>query len=239
MPCACDQCLQHATTLGLPQAPPSKAAIHKAYRQAAKLWHPDRHANDPRSQLEAEDRFKNVQTAYRALTDHHEHPVDLPPPTIFARPVEPPPLSFGNAPGCFTTPQFTPYIQKVIANHLGLGRTPIAIVDLTRSGPHSGSFSQFLLLDSHSVIVRGSLGVVSFLWYTDLGEIRIIDRRTNRKLPFLLKLVEKILGPRQNYTLQIYRRNGARFYSLADTPDDSVKKVIYNFLLRKKHEAHP
>src|ERR1700735_2695114 len=239
MPCACDQCLQHATTLGLPQAPPSKAAIHKAYRQAAKLWHPDRHATDPRSQLEAEDRFKNVQLAYRALTDHHEHPVDLPPPTGFAKPVEPPSLSFGNAPGCFTAPQFTPYIQKFIANHLGLGRTPIAIVDLTRPGPHSGSFSQFLLLDSHSVIVRGSLGVVSFLWYTDLGEIRIIDRRTNRKLPFLLKLVEKILGPRQNYTLQIYRRNGARFYSLADTPDDSVKKVIYNFLLRKKHEAHP
>jgi hypothetical protein len=238
MPCACDQCLQHATTLGLPQSAPSKAAIHKAYRQAAKLWHPDRHANDPRSQIEAEDRFKKAQHAYQALTDHHDNPVELPPQAIFAKPVEPPPLSFGNAPGCFTAPQFTPYIQQVIATHLGLGRTPVAIIDLTRPGPQNSTFSQFLLLDSHSVIVRGTLGVVSFLWYTDLGEIKIVDRRRNGKLPFWQKLVEKFLGPRQNYILQIYRRNGTHFYTLAETPDDSVKKVIYNFLLREKHDAH-
>jgi len=239
MPCACDQCLQHAKTLGLPQTPPSKAAIHKAYRQAAKLWHPDRHASDPRSQQEAEERFKQAQVAYQALTEHHEHPAELPPPTIFAKPAEPPPISFGNAPGCFTSPQFTPYIQQVIADHLGLGRTPVAIIDLSRSGPPPGSFSQFLLLDSHSIIVRGRLGVVSFLWYTDLGEITIVDRRRHGKLPFWQKLVEIFLGPHKNYTLQIYRRNGAHFYTLAETPDDSVKKVIYNFLLRKKHEAHP
>jgi hypothetical protein len=237
MPCTCDQCLQHAKTLGLPQSPPSKAAIHKAYRQAAKLWHPDRHANDPRSQQEAEKRFKEAQTAYQALTEHHDHPVESPPPTIFAKPVEPPPLSFGNAPGCFTAPQFTPYIQEVIATHLGFGRTPVAIIDLTRPGPQAGSFSQFLLLDSHSVIVRGTLGVVSFLWYSDLGEISIDDRRRDGKLRFWQKLAEKFLGPRQNYTLHIYRRNGTHFYSLANTPDDSVKKVIYNFLLRRKH--HP
>jgi len=141
MPCACDQCLQHAKTLGLPQAPPSKAAIHKAYRQAAKLWHPDRHANNPRSQLEAEDRFKQIQTAYSELTDHNEHPLVLPPPTIFAKPVEPPPLSFGNAPGCFTASQFTPFIQQIITSHLGFGHTPLAIVDLSKPGVPAGSFS--------------------------------------------------------------------------------------------------
>ena len=55
MPCACTICLQHAKTLGLAPAPPSKTAIHKAYRAAAKLWHPDRFENNPTKRLEAEE----------------------------------------------------------------------------------------------------------------------------------------------------------------------------------------
>jgi len=239
MPCACAQCLQHARTLDLPQAPPSKAAIHKAYRKAAKQWHPDRFERDPVLQLEAEEHFKQVQIAYRELTGHHDHPAELPPATIFARPAPPPPFSFGNAPGCFTGPHFPAHVERVIANHLGSGHKALAIVDLSGPGPHAGSFSQFLLLDNHAVIVRNNLNIVSLLWYSDLGDIRLMDRRRNGKLNFWQRLADKITGPRPNYTLQIYRRNGALFHSVFAEADDSVKKVIYNFLLRRKFAAHP
>jgi hypothetical protein len=86
--------------------------------------------------------------------------------------------------------------------------------------------------------VRSNLNIVSLLWYTDLGEISLTDRRKNGKLNLRQKLADKITGPQPNYTLQIYRRNGTHFYSLAGQADDSVKKVIYNFLLRRKFETH-
>jgi len=250
MPCGCEQCLKHANTLGLPQAPPSKDAIHKAYRQAAKLWHPDRHLNDTRAQAEAEERFKLAQVAYRELTLHHEDPVDLPPEDSFAEAASfsnaegsaragAPPISFGGAAGCFTAAEFTPAINRIIASHLGRGHMPIAFVDLSPVNSPGEGFSKFLVLAGHAVVVRGSLGVVSFLWYTELGDVRIVDRRKHGKMSIFQKIAERFLGPRQNYSLQIFRRSGTLFYTLDDAPDDSAKKVIYNFLLRKKHEAHP
>ncbi|HEX6587154.1 MAG TPA: DnaJ domain-containing protein, partial [Solirubrobacterales bacterium] len=39
--------------------------IKKAYRELARKWHPDRNPDDP----EAEERFKEVQQAYDALSD--------------------------------------------------------------------------------------------------------------------------------------------------------------------------
>lgn len=238
MPCACAQCLQHARTLGLPHTPITKAATHKAYRAAAKRWHPDRFENDPGRQPEAEERFKRIQIAYRELTEHHDHPSEPPLASIFVQPAPPPPFTFGDAPGCFTGPQFPPHVERVIENHLGLGHKAMAIVDLSRPGSNAGNFSQFLLLDSHSVIVRNNLNIVSLIWYTDLGEISLTDRRKNGKLNLRQKLADKITGPQPNYTLQIHRRNGTLFYSLAGHADDSVKTVIYNFLLRMKFEKH-
>ena len=238
MPCACAQCLQHASTLGLPHTPLTKAAIHKAYRAAAKRWHPDRFESDPGHQPDAEVRFKQIQIAYRELTTHHDRSAQLPLASIFAKPAAPPPFSFGNAPGCFTGPNFPAHVERVIEKHLGSGHKALAIVDLSNPRSHAGSFSQFLLLDSHSVIVRNNLNIVSLLWYTDLGEISLTDRRKNGKLNLRQKLADKITGPQPNYTLQIYRRNGTHFYSLAGQADDSVKKVIYNFLLRRKFETH-
>ncbi len=238
MPCACPQCLQHAGTLGLPQTPPTKTAIHRAYRAAAKRWHPDRFEGDPGRQPEAEEQFKQVQIAYRELTEHHEFPAQLPLATIFAKPAAPPPFTFGDAHGCFTGPNFPAHVERVIANHLGSGHKALAMVDLTRPGSPR-SFSQFLLLDSHSVIVRNNLNIVSLIWYSELGDIKLTDRRRNGRLSFLQKLGDKISGPRPNYSLEIYRRNGTRFYSLAGQADDSVKKVVYNFLLRRKFEKRP
>jgi hypothetical protein len=239
MPCACDQCLQHAGTLGLPGTAPSKAAIHKAYRAAAKRWHPDRFEKNPQQRPEAEERFKRVQIAYRELTEHHEHPVELPPQSIFVKPAPPPPFSFGNVPGCFTGPHFPSHVERVIADHLGPGYSALGIVDLSRPGSPGGVFSQFLLLANHAIIVRNSLNIVSLLWYSDLGEIKLVGRRKEGKLGVWQKLAEKISGPQPNYSLQIGRRNGTHFYTLAGQVDDSVMKVIYNFLLRQKFQPQP
>lgn len=45
----------------------SEADIKKAYRNAAKKWHPDRHPEDKRK--EAEQKFKEVSEAYQQLTN--------------------------------------------------------------------------------------------------------------------------------------------------------------------------
>lgn len=239
MPCVCDQCVRHAKTIGLPGAPQTWEDLQKAYRKAAKRWHPDRFESDPNAQPEAEEQFKRVQIAYRELAEHDEHPVDLPPPTLFTKPIDPPPLNFGDAPNCFVAPRFPSDVDHVIRHYLGRDYTPLAFVDLTRPDSVSGPFSQFLLLADHAVMVRNQLNIVGLLWYTELGEVTLTDRRHDGKLSRWQQLAEKFTGPQPNYSLQIFRRNGTLFSTLAATPDDSVKKVIYNFLLRKKHQTHP
>jgi len=48
----------------------SKSQIKEAYRDLAKVWHPDRFQNDPRLRAKAEATFKQVNTAYEALTGY-------------------------------------------------------------------------------------------------------------------------------------------------------------------------
>jgi hypothetical protein len=240
MSCVCDQCRRHAQTLGLPDAAPTPAAIHHAYRAAAKRWHPDRFAKNPSRQAEAEEHFKLIQAAYAQLTEHRARPVVAPVATIFldpaARPATPPPFTFGNAPGCFIAPHFPPHVYNLIASHIGAGHRPLGIVDLTRPGAPTGPFAQFLLLEANSLIVRGALGIVSMLWYSEMGDISLVDRRINGQLSLWQRLQDSLTGPRPNYTLKIHRRTGKHFYSLAAEADDSVKRVIYNFLLRMKSQ---
>ncbi len=238
MPCACDQCRQHARTLGLEAGASSREAIRKAYRDAVKLWHPDRFEGNPGHLTEAEEHFKQVQVAYRALTDHNRSPVILSLEAIAAKPARPATLSFGKAPGVFTAPRLPPQVEQIIAAHLGPDQKALAIVDLSRDGSNPGDFSQFLFLASHAVIVRGAEGNDSILWYTDLGEISLIDHRKDGKLGVWQTVLEKVSGTEQKYTLEIHRRNGAHFFSLAGQADDSVKKVIYNFLRHKKYQPH-
>lgn len=248
MPCACDQCLQHSKTLGLAPSAFSHELIHKAYRDAAKLWHPDRFESDPAQLPEAEEQFKQVQIAYRELTAHQERPVTFEGSVTvsesavfvsdpFAPKTDAPPqLTFGNAPGCYTAPRLPVHVEKLIAAHLAPGQRALAIIDLSRTGAPGGDFAQFLLLASHGVIVRDAMSLTSLIWYHDLGEIKLTDQRRRGKLNIWHKLLETVSGTQQKYALQIYRRNGALFYRLAGQADDSVKKVIYNFLLRKKYQ---
>ena len=42
MPCVCQTCIVHAEFLGIAEAGPSMPVIRKAYKTAAKRWHPDR-----------------------------------------------------------------------------------------------------------------------------------------------------------------------------------------------------
>jgi len=226
MPCSCDQCRRHASTLGLAAAASTKKAIYKAYRDAVKLWHPDRFAGDPSQQPEAEEKFKQVQVAYRELTEHFEQPTLFPMQAIAAEPQPQAALSFGDAPGCFTAPRLPPHVEEMIAADLGPDQKALAIVDLTQDG-------------THAVIVRDTADPPSILWYSDLGEVHLIDRRVSGDQGLWEKLLGTISGNQRHYSLRIYRRSGAPFFTLAAQADDSVKKVIYNFLLRKKYEARP
>jgi hypothetical protein len=239
MPCDCDQCHQHCRTLGLAIGAPSKEAIHKAYRKSAKLWHPDLFEKYPRLRSEAEEHFKQVQVAYQELTMHNAAPVVLPVQGDFTRHVDLPSISFGGAPGCLVAPNFTPHAEEIIAGYLGTLETVLAIVDLAGPQSHNGIFSQFFLLASQGIMVRDDHNIVSLLWYADLGEMKLIDRRRKGNLSPWQRIVEGIYGSQPNYSLQIHRRNGTHFCTISGQVDDGVKTIIYKFLMRQKSQMHP
>lgn len=54
------------TILGLPQSA-TPTQIKEAYRDLAKVWHPDRFGSDPRLRAKAEETFKQVNEAYQIL----------------------------------------------------------------------------------------------------------------------------------------------------------------------------
>jgi hypothetical protein len=242
MPCVCERCLEHARTLGLGQQPSSQTAMRKAFKAAAKLWHPDRFEKQPDQQHEAEERFKLIQIAYRELTEHHENPVEWPVELAFATPVgaaDTPTISFGGAPGCFVAPNFSLNAERIIAAHVREPDRALAIVDLSGPASPPGTLAQYILFTSHGVFVRDALNLVSLLWYEDLGEIRLTDKRRNGKLGLWQTIIERLSGTEQKYSLEIYRRNGALLHTIASQVDDSIKKVIYNFLQQKKPQLHP
>lgn len=262
MPCVCERCAQHARTLGLEQTPRSRAPLRKAFRSAAKLWHPDRFERDPGKRLEAEEHFKQIQVAYRELTEHYENPVEWPIEPRFAEPAfaasgytaprytapghtppgdaaTAPPISFGGAPGCFVAPDFSPIAVRIIVRHLRDAERAFAIVDL--SGPASlpGSFAQFILLADEGIFVRDSRDLVSLLWYAHLGELLLVDRRKDGLPGIWQRFLESLSGTEQKYQLEIWRRDGTLFSTIAGQVDDSIKKVIYNFLQQKRPRPAP
>jgi DnaJ-like protein len=259
MPCACTTCRHHATILGLAKKSLTKTEIHKAFRAEAKLWHPDRFENNPAQRAEAEEHFKLIQVAYRELWEHCENPAQNSSEEIPADPVAPtavpadqttyqgtvtapeetPPPFFGGAPNCFVAPHFPQSAGPIIlAGHMEATERPLAIVDLSgyRSGPPQ--FSQYVFLTSYRIFVRNALNIVTFLWYSDVGDTRFIDLYRHGKPRFWVAIVDQLLRLDPKYSLEIYRRNGTFFHSIAGEADDSVKKVIYNFLLQKKSQAH-
>jgi hypothetical protein len=145
-----------------------------------------------------------------------------------------PSISFGDAPGCQTAPHFTEQVEEMIERHRGKLGMALAIVDL--GGARAGNYSQFFLLAAAGILVRDHRQNISMLWYRDLGEVNLIDRR---KGGWSQKLFGGASGGQPSYTLQIYRSNGTHFFSITDPVDDHVKKVIDNFLLSQKTQVHP
>lgn len=241
MACVCRNCLQHLPVLGISDPPRSKAAIHKAYRTAAKLWHPDRYENNPRKRLEAEEQFKLIQIAYRELCDHFDNPqrrlaerefhtygtpasgpsFTTPPPTIF----------FGDAHHCFSIAYFPEGVEKIIIESaLGGAETAVGFVNLSGALHEKGVPARYILLTNHRLFLRDSSELVHVLWYADLGEIEYIDRHAEKQQTLRHRFFGWLLDKERRFTLRIHRRDGSIFHSLKDIPDDRVKKVIYNFL---------
>ena len=234
MACACRACLQHSRTLGLAAAPTSKSAIQKAYRAAAKLWHPDRFENNQRMRLEAEERFKRINAAYLALREHFESPEITLHEAEFVTPVRihpTPVISFGDAPDCFVAPHFPARIREAIeAARVENSDPVVAFIDLSAGSVRS---LEFILLTKHRMLIRSASELLSAIWYADLGSIRLVDRKGEKQGAWQ-RIAEKIAGKTQRYSLQIDRLDLSPFQALTDRPDDRVKKVVYNFLRQMK-----
>ena len=80
------------------------------------------------------------------------------------------------------------------------------------------------------MLLRDTRGIISLLWYKDLGEVILIDKRKSGKAGFM----GIITGSQHNCSLHIHRNNGTRYLELAEKADDKVKEAIYDFLLRQK-----
>jgi hypothetical protein len=242
MGCVCKSCVDHAHTLGASQALTSRAAIHKAYRSAAKRWHPDRFPNDERKRHEAEDRFKRIHAAYEALCEHVERPErtlrEAERDQEFVTPIRPvymPTIFFGDAPGCYASPEFPrAVLECILAARPGSSENPVGFVHLT---PEKARISEFILLTNHRMYIRDANGILSVVWYDDLGEVRLIDNETDKKPSTWQKIAETVAGKGPRYTLEIDRHDGRPFYNLAERPSDRVKKVIYNFLRQMKSKT--
>ena len=238
MPCICKSCVEQSRVLGVGQAFTSKHAIHKAYRAAAKSWHPDRFEADELKRLEAEERFKSIQAAYQQLCEHFENPVRRPREAEYVTPLRtqaPPTIFFGDVPGCFSGPHFPAMVRECItATRPETSETPVGFVDMA---PEKATISRYILLTNHRMYIRDAMELLTVIWYDDLGDIRLVDRNAGKKPTLWRNMAAKLSRNQQKFELHIHRHNGNYFYTLSDRPDDSVKKVIYNFLLQMKSKS--
>jgi hypothetical protein len=255
MSCDCAQCRQHYRTLGIAYGIPSESEVEAAYNESVKQWHPDLYENYASLRADAEEHFKEIQVAWRELKAHAggavespaesapaaRTPVDRSPVDSVYTPTrsvqEAPALSFDGVPGCLVESQFTEEIKQMIADHLGRLGSALAIVDLAGARSFGASYSQFFLLAASGIMARDGRNIVSVLWYKDLGEITLIDRRKQGKPGLWQKLVEGSSGDRPESSLQINRSNGTQFITIGPQVDERAKRTIYNFLLSKKDQA--
>jgi hypothetical protein len=238
MACVCETCLRHSKTLGIGQTPTSKSAIHNAYRTAAKLWHPDRYENNKYKRIEAEERFKQIHIAYQELAEHFENPSKLPRDTEFVTPIRPQPrptIFFGDAPGCFVAPHFPARVQEwIVGTRLENSESPVGFIDMSAG---STRIARYILLTNHRMYIRDATDILSVIWYADLGEIVLVELQAKKRPGAWQKIADRIAGKQQRYSVQINRRNGTPFHVLTDQPDDSIKKVVYNFLRQMKSNS--
>jgi hypothetical protein len=124
--------------------------------------------------------------------------------------------------------------ESVSALHLQNSETPVGFVDMA---PERASISRYILLTNHRMYIRDATGILTVVWYDDLGDVRLVDRDAGKKPSLWRVLVANLSRNPQKHELHISRHNGSHFYTLRDRPDDRVKKVIYNFLLQMKSKT--
>ncbi|MGA3081754.1 MAG: DnaJ domain-containing protein [Terracidiphilus sp.] len=239
--------------LGFTYGVPTEPEIQEAYKEAVKQWHPDLFENYASLRADAEERFKQIQVAFRELNEHNSVGVESPAEgapaagvatagvaaqSVPEKPEELPYIAFGGATGCLNAGHFTPEAEAIVARHLGKLGAAVAIVDLGGVRAYDGSFSQFLLLGTRGSLVRDARNMMSLLWHTDLGEIKLIDRGGSSNPGGWQKLVKNIAG-QPKPELQIYRSNGVPFLTIANQVEDGVATAIYEFLARQKAQAKP
>jgi hypothetical protein len=125
-------------------------------------------------------------------------------------------------------------VEEIIARHLGKIDTALAIVDLGGARSYPASYSHFLLLATRGIMVRDARNIVSLLWYKDLGDIHLIDKQG--KPGMWQSLVGGSSSGHSKYALEIYRNDGMLFHAISGQVEDSVKKIIYDFLLIRKSQ---
>jgi hypothetical protein len=234
MSCDCAQCRQHYRTLGIAYGIPTETEIEDAYREGVKQWHPDLYENYASLRADAEEHFKQLQVAYRELKEHSGGAVtEAPIESVVVEPkAERPLLSFGGAPGCEVGPHFSPEAEEILSHHLGRLGMALAMVDL--SGSRAGGYAQFLLLAELGMMVRDARKIVTLLWYKDLGEIKLMDKQ---KTGLWQSLVGGGSGSQTKCALEIYRSNGTLFTTITGQAEESVKRVLYDVLERRKELA--
>ncbi|HWT67399.1 MAG TPA: DnaJ domain-containing protein [Terracidiphilus sp.] len=241
MACACDKCVAHATLLGLGRGATTRAAIHKAYRRAAKSWHPDRFRTE-KTRADAEERFKLIQVAFRELVEHNPEGWSDPTPNVpeefIAAPpgnrVAEPKLEFGGARGCYVGAKIPARAVDMIYEMIGSQGSALALVDL--SGRRAREFSQFLIVATHGLIARDALQIVSLVSYADVGELRLFDRRTDAGTEWLQKMLWKLADSGPMFALEILRRDGSLFCAVDNPIEDRVKTALYRFVQEKKQQ---
>jgi hypothetical protein len=182
------------------------------------------------------------QPVSQPFSPSFSQPISQPVSPSYSQPIAEPissPILFGGAPGCQTAPHFTELVEEILDRHLGRLGPALAIIDLGGGRARAGSYSQFLLLASSGIMMRDARSNISLLWYRDLGEVTLFDKRKNGKLSFSQKLFGGGSGGQNGFMLQIDRSNGSSFCSISDQAEDSVKEVIYDFLLRQKLQVNP
>jgi hypothetical protein len=250
MSCECSRCRQHYRTLGFTYATPSESEIQDAYKEGVKQWHPDLFQDFAFLRADAEEHFKEIQVAYRELKEHNsvgaaaEMPVAAPVRGETAKssewsmeppPTERPTISFDGAPGCLAASDFTEEVKQMVAGHLGSRDTAVAIIDLGRAGSRN-AFAQFFLLGARGMMFRDGRGIISLLWYKDMGDVHLAESRSAGKGGLWGGFGAKLAG-HSGSQLQIYRSNGTLFFTIAEPVEDSAKRVIYEFLQRQREQA--
>jgi hypothetical protein len=246
MPCACVTCRKNGETLGLREFPATRDAIHHAYRRAAMAWHPDRFASQPERMREAEVRFKIANTAYQELASHSSEESERLPVSEESVAPEPPvshpephPATHSewphNLPGLFIAPHLPQRAAAVAARHVGSNDYPIAVLDLSGDG----SFHRFFLVASNGVILKDDLDTISLIHFEDMGKVELLDREKSGKIGFWEKVTEELLGTQHKLALEISRRDGSLFCSLANQASDAVKPAIHRFLTQTQMRYNP